>query len=81
MTTYRPFVEYPLKYLECFPGFMKEFDLDVRKYLVNHDSSKYYEYKDKTEEFYSIIDAYEYFNDSYLLGIYKKEENEDEYDY
>ncbi len=55
--------------------------MEVRKYLINHDTSKYYEYKDKIEEYYSILDSYEHFNETYNLGIYRKEELEDDTDY
>ena len=44
------------------------------------NSIGYFEYKDKVEEYYEILDAYEHFNDTHFLGIYRKEEIDEDYD-
>lgn len=79
MTNHRPFPEFPIKYFECFPEFVKDFDLEVRKHLVNYDAGKYIEYKEKVESYYDLLDIYENFNDTYNLGIYRKESLEEDF--
>jgi hypothetical protein len=60
---YRPFPDYPLKYINNIPKYLKENDIKVRKYLNTFDVGKYIESKDKIEELYSLFDSYEKFND------------------
>lgn len=72
MTNYRPFAEFPLKYFSYFPDYFKEYDLDIRKYLINHDNSKYVEYKEKIEEYYRLLDSYDFINEQYDLKIMSK---------
>ena len=69
MCNYRPFVEFPLINFKFFPDYFKGFDLEVRKYLINHDNSKYIEYREKIEEFYQLVDSYDYINEAYGLNI------------
>jgi hypothetical protein len=69
MSNFRPFPEFPLKYLKYFPDYFKDYDLDIKKYLINHDNSLYVEYLEKIEDFHAIKDTYEYFDEFCDLGI------------
>jgi hypothetical protein len=69
MTNYRPHPEFALKNLAYFTQYFKDYDLEIRKYLVNHDITKYIEYKEKIEEFYKLLDTYDFVNENYSLNI------------
>ena len=80
MCNYRPFWEFPLKTLKYFPQYFKDYDMEVKKYLVTFDLGKYVEYREKIEEIHEIFEAndgfYEYYNPGFSFE-YDKEYDDD----
>jgi hypothetical protein len=78
MCIYRPFSEYPQKYLNNIPNYIKNNSSDFRKYFTLFDPSKYLEMRDKIETFHSLLEIYQEFNENHGIYLNESEEEDDD---
>lgn len=76
----RPYIDFPLVNMKEFPKHCKDYDMASNKFLSKIDCEKYFEYKEKSEIIFNMINSYKDYAENCLNEFGHNEEEDSDID-
>lgn len=73
----KPFINYPLRYLKEYKRWQKDFQMQIKATLLSIAKDKHFEFKEASENVFSLIYTYKDFAEN-VLNIFDESEDDDD---